>query len=349
MIPTQQRKNNDGNKSLKLSEIAKLVGGELLGDPELSITGIAGIKEAEKGDITFLANPKYLPYLEQTKASAVITTKDVSSSKKSIIRTLNPSMAFSQVVSVFTPMVISKAPGIHATAVIEKNVHLGQNIHIGPQVVLEEEVSIGDGTVIEAHSFIGRGAVIGNQCQIFPHVTIRAFSQIGNRVILHSGTVVGSDGFGYETIDGVHVKIPQTGIVCIEDDVELGANVCVDRGRFSRTLIKKGTKIDNLVQIAHNVEIGQNCMIVSQAGISGSTVLGNQVVVAGQAGLVGHLDIGNRVIIGAGAGVTKSIPDNTVVLGQPARDITEQKRILAVMARLPELFKELQALKRKMG
>ena len=348
MIHTQ-RKNSEIAKSLKLEEIAELVGGEVVGDPKLPITGVAGIKEAQKGDITFLGNTKYLPFLEQTQASAVIVSEDVVFDKKPVIRAANPSLAFSKVVSHFSPEPIQRPAGVHRTALVDKSVRLGEGVSIGPHVVIEKDSVIGDRCVIEANVFIGERCVIGNWVRIYPNVTLREETEIGDRVIIHSGTAIGSDGFGYETVNGEHIKIPQIGSVKIEEDVEIGANVCIDRGRFKKTLIMRGTKIDNLVQVAHNVIIGPNCLIVSQAGISGSSELGKNVVVAGQAGIVGHLELGDGVIVGAGAGVTKSIPPNTVVLGQPARPISEMKRIIALTAKLPELFKDILELKKKVN
>ncbi len=347
MTPTQ-RKNSDRPKSLKLQEVAQLVGGELLGDGEVVITGVAGIKDAKKGEITFLSNSKYLPFLEQTQASAVITSKEVVSKTKSLVRTSNPSSAVSKVISYFHSSESPKpSKGVHPTAVIDASAVLGKDVSVGPHAVIEKGSTIGEGSVIGANTFIGAGSVIGANVWIYPNVTIREKTEIGKNVIIHSGTVIGSDGFGYETVEGEHIKIPHTGTVLIEDDVEIGSNVCIDRGRFQKTRIGHGTKIDNLVQIAHNVVVGSNCLIVSQSGISGSTELGKNVVVAGQVGIVGHVQIGNDVVIGAGSGVTKSIPDQTVVLGSPAKPIQEQKKIYVLTGRLPELFETLAAIKKK--
>jgi UDP-3-O-[3-hydroxymyristoyl] glucosamine N-acyltransferase len=218
---------------------------------------------------------------------------------------------------------------------------------VGPHAVISEGCRIGDRSIIGANVFIGAGCQIGEDVLIYPNVTIREYVEIANRVIIHSGSVIGSDGYGYETVDGEHEKIPHVGSVLIDDDVEIGANVCVDRGRFKKTWIQKGAKIDNLVQIAHNVVIGPNTLIVSQAGISGSTEIGKNVIIAGQAGIVGHITIGDHAIIGAGAGVPKSVPANAVVLGSPAKPIQEQKRLFAYISRLPEIFKDVAALKKK--
>ena len=347
MTPTPKRKNSGIPKNFRLKEIAELVGGELVGDAEVSITGVAGIREAEEGDITFLSNAKYLPFLDKTRAAAVITSKDVRSKSKPLIHSSNPSRAFTKILPFFKPSYTPKPSGVHRTAVIDKTVRLGKDIFIGPHVVIEESTVVGDHTIIGANTFIGSACSIGAHARIYPNVTVREETKIGDRVIIHSGAVIGSDGFGYETIDGAHVKIPQIGSVSIEDDVEIGANVCIDRGRFQKTCVGKGTKIDNLVQIAHNVIVGPNCLLISQCGISGSTELGKNVVVAGQAGIIGHLKLGDGTIVGAQSGVTKSTPQGGVILGGPAKPIAEQKRIYVLISKLPQLFKELSELKKK--
>ena len=349
MTPTHAKNSGNPAKSLKLQEIAELVEGELVGDREILITGVAGIKEAKEGDISFLSHPKYLHFLNQTQASAVITSKDVISKNKPLVRTSNPSQAFTKVISYFaSPVINSKPAGIHSTAMLGQNVRLGEEVSIGPYTIVEDGAAIGDRSALRGHVFVGARCQIGQDVFIHPNVAIYDGSKIGDRVIIHSGSVIGSDGFGYETVDGVHLKIPHTGNVWIEDDVEIGANVCVDRGRFDKTWIKKGVKIDNLVQIAHNVVIGEHSLIISQAGISGSTQLGKNVIVAGQAGLVGHITLGDQTVVAARSGVTKSFPAGSVILGEPARPALEQKKIFAVIARLPELFKELSEIKKKL-
>ncbi len=334
-------------KSLKLHEVAVLVNGELVGDRNLVITGVAGIKEAEKGDITFLANVKYLPFLRQTRASAVIALPETDTGSLPLIRTQNPSQAFTKVVSVFMPMPPEVTEGIHLSAVISQGAHVGERVSIGPHAVIEEGVHIGEDSIVGAGCVIGRGSSLGRRTRLYPHVILRENTRIGERVIIHSNSVIGSDGFGYESVEGKHLKIPQAGSVEIGDDVEIGACVCVDRGRFRNTRIGRGTKIDNLVQIAHNVIIGEDCLIVSQVGISGSTEVGDRAVIAGQAGLVGHISIGHDAVIGARSGVSKSVPPGTVMLGEPARPIQEQRKLFAAIARLPEFFKEFAELKKK--
>lgn len=330
-----------------LRELARIVKGEIVGDPDTVITGVSGIKEARKGDITFLANRRYMPLLETTQASAVITPLDIDSAPQPIIKTQDPSFAFAQVVADMFPVQVRHPRGIHKTAVIAKSVKIGKNVAVGPYVVIEDKAEIGDNTIIYAGCFIGHDVKIGRDCLFYANVAIRERVVIGNRVSVQSGTAIGSEGFGYTNIDGEYRLIPQVGTVVIEDDVEIGANVAIDRARFDKTLIGRGTKIDNLVQIAHNVVIGQNSIIVAQAGISGSTHIGNKVTIAGQAGLVGHITIGDGAILAAQAGVTKSVPPNTIVSGYPARPHQEAKKINAYIQRLPELVEELGALKKK--
>jgi len=330
-----------------LREIAELVGGEVVGDESLVITGVSGIKEAHEGDITFLANPKYSPLVDKTLASAIITGRDVENVPKPIIRTDNPSLAFTKLISSFTPSEVTHPKGIHPSAVVGKNVKLGKDVAIGPYTVIEEGVSLGDKTVIYAGCYIGQNTKIGSQTLIYPNVSIRERVTIGERVIIHSGTVIGSDGFGFVTVEGKHHKIPQLGIVIIEDDVEIGANAAIDRARFEKTVIGKGTKIDNLVHIAHNVTIGENSLIVAQVGISGSTEIGRNVVLAGQVGIVGHIKIGDNVIVMAQSGVSKSVPADTAVWGYPAKPQDVAKRVNACVQNLPKLYEKVEELKKK--
>lgn len=334
---------------MTLQEIAKLVNGEVVGDGSVVITGVSGIKEAKEGDITFLANSKYTPLLDTTKAAAVITSRDITTCPCPSIRVDNPSLAFAQVVAAIHPVQLKHPQGVHPTAIISKSAHLGKNVAIGAYTVIEDGTRIGDNTVIYPGCFIGNSTSIGSDTILYPRVTVREAVTVGNRVVIHAGTVIGSDGFGFATIEGAHQRIPQIGTVIIEDDVEIGANVTVDRARFEKTVIGKGTKIDNLVQIAHNVTIGERCIIVAQAGISGSTTLGNNVILAGQAGLVGHITVGDGAVIMAKAGVSKSVPAKSMVVGAPARDHMEFKRNIAYQSRLPDLFKAVEELKKKIA
>ena len=333
--------------SYTLAELARLVGGEVVGPGDTLITGVAGIKEAHEGDITFLANSKYEAYLGCTRASAVIADRD-GGSPKPILKVANPYLAFLKVMSLFTGEApVRKQEGLHPTAVIEKSAKLGEGVSIGAYCYVGENVTLGARTTILPLACIMDDVSIGEDCFIYPHVTVRERCEIGNRVILHSGAVVGSDGFGYAKDGDMNRKIPQIGIVRIEDDVEIGANTTIDRATTEVTIIRKGAKIDNLVMVAHNVVIGENSILAAQVGVSGSTELGRNVMLAGQAGLVGHIKIGDNVKVGAQGGVTKSIPPNTIVSGYPAREHSSARRIYALWARLPELFKEVKRLTRR--
>jgi UDP-3-O-[3-hydroxymyristoyl] glucosamine N-acyltransferase len=330
-----------------LAEIAELVGGNVVGDPDVIIKGTSGIKEAQNGDITFIANSKYFSLLKETKASAVVVSPDLIFEGINAIQTANPSLAFAKIASSFVENAYPSFKGVHKTAVIDDSVALGKDVNIGPYVVIEGGVVVGDRTTIQSHCFIGHNSRLGEGCLIYPNVTIRERTVIGNRVFVHSGTVIGSDGFGYVNVKGVQEKIPQIGIVEIEDDVEIGANVTIDRARFDKTLIGQGTKIDNLVQIAHNVQIGKHCIIISQVGISGSTVLEDNVILAGQAGIAGHLTIGAHSVVASKSGVSNSIPPHTTVWGNPAKPHMQSKRINACVQRLPYYIKTLNAMKAK--
>jgi UDP-3-O-[3-hydroxymyristoyl] glucosamine N-acyltransferase len=331
----------------KLGEIASYLKGELVGDPSVEITGLAGIEDAKLGDLTFLANPKYKAFLEKTSASCVIVGKEIEKAEVPLIRHKNPYFAFSKAMELFLETKKEYPEGIHATAVLSKEVKLGKGVHLGPYVVIENNVCLKENVAVLAGSFIGADSIVGEYCLIYPHVTIRENTKIGKNVIIHPGAVIGSDGFGYAKEKGTHQKIPQMGKVIIEDDVEIGANVTIDRATLGVTRIGKGTKIDNLVQIGHNVVIGENCILAGQVGISGSTKLGNNVVLGGQVGLVGHIKIGNDVMIGGQSGVTKDIPDNTIVFGYPAREIKKTKRIEACISRLPEYIQRLKEIEKK--
>ena len=330
-----------------LKEIAELLKGEVVGDGNVVITGANGIKEAVAGDITFLANSKYSSLLYTTAASAIITSQDIQESSKPIIRTDNPSLAFAKIISLIIPDSSKHFKGIHSSVILGKNVRLGKDVALGPYVIIEDDVILGDNTVVYPGCFIGRESNIGEGTLIYSNVSIRERIILGKRVIIHGGTIIGSDGFGFVTVDGIHHKIPQVGTVEIGDDVEIGANVTIDRARFGKTIIGSGTKIDNLVQIAHNVVIGKNCLIVAQVGISGSTTLGNNVTLAGQAGLIGHVTIGDGAIVAAGAGVGKSVPPNTMVSGWPARPFNTMQKVNACAQNLPKLFDLVKELKRR--
>ena len=327
-----------------LRELAQIVGGEVSGDSEVLITGASGIKEAKEGEITFVANPKYTSLMSRTRASAIIVAYDVDGAGKPLLRAEDPSLAFAKIVNLLAPNQTVHPSGIDKRAVIGKNVKLGKDVAVQAYAVIEDSVEIGDRSVIYAGVYIGHHTKIGEDTIICANVSIGERLSIGNRVVIHSGSVIGSGGFGFATVKGVHHRIPQIGTVVIEDDVDIGSNVTIDRARFDKTIIGKGTKIDNLVQIAHNVTIGENCIIVAQTGISGSTVLGKNVITAGQSGLVGHIMIGDNARIAAQAGVTRSVPPNTVVSGYPAREHQKAKRVNACVQQLPKLYRRIKQL-----
>ncbi len=333
---------------LTLDEIARLVGGKVIGDGATAILGVNGLREASPGEIAFLANPKYAPYLESTRASAVIVAEGIGSPIPAVA-VRNPDLAFALVAERFNGEPVRLPTGVHPSAVVAGTAKLGRDVAVGAHAVVEEGAVVGDGTVLCPQVYVGREAEIGPECLLYPQVVVRERCRIGARVILHSGVVVGSDGFGYATEGGVHRKIPQTGIVVIEDDVEIGANSTVDRARFGRTVIGKGSKIDNLVQIAHNVTLGEGCLIAAQAGVAGSTTLGRHVVLAGQAGLAGHLHVGDRAVVTAQSGVGKNVPPGATFAGEHAIDLKTHLKQLAALARLPEALAEIKRLRKELG
>lgn len=332
-----------------LAEIARIVEGELVGDKDVVIKGLSGIEDAKEGDLTFLSKSKYLPLLSKTKASAVITSRDMKVTGKPVIYTDNPSLAFARIAAVFAQASGHPFRGIHESACISPDAKIGRDVSIGPFAVVEKGATIGDSSVIYGGVYVGEGVRIGANCLIYPNVNIMHSCIIGDRVNIHPGSVIGSDGFGYEQVNGKHVKISQTGIVVIEDDVEVGANVTIDRARFDKTLIGKGTKIDNLVHIAHNVTIGENCIIIAQVGISGSVTVGKNSILAGQAGVTGHLTIGEGSIVASQAGVTKSFPPRSVLMGFPAKPQAQAKRVNACLQRLPHYVDMIREMEKKIA
>lgn len=334
----------------KASLLARECGG-LLEGPDVELTGMAGLKEAQPGQLSFLANPKYSEYLKTTKASCIIVPRGtMGTDGRTTIISDNPYLSFAKAVTFFYNQVkIKPGPGIHPSAVIDPAAKIAQNVTIGPYVVIEAGAKIGANTVIMPLCYVGQGTVIGDDCLIYPQVSIREDCRIGNRVIMHSGAVVGSDGFGYAKDGDKYFKIPQVGNVILEDDVEVGANTAIDRGALGPTIVKQGTKLDNLVQVAHNVHVGRDGAIAGQSGIAGSTFVGDRVVMAGQVGIIGHLKIGDDVTFGAQSGVTKSIPSKTVVSGYPARAHSEARRREASVAMLPEYIKKINALEKKIA
>ena len=330
------------------AEIAKQLGAEVIGDPSLVLAGFAPADRAQPGDLTFAENENYFTRAEQSAASAVIVDKAFTSTRKVLIRVADARIAFAKVLPLFFPEPVLPA-GIHPTAIVPASAQVDPTSHIGPYCVLGEKVRIGARTVLQCADCVGAGCQIGDDVNLFPNVTLYARTELGHRVRIHSGSVIGSDGFGYVPDAGTHRKVPQIGNVIIREDVEIGANVTIDRGALGPTVIGRGTKIDNLVQVGHNVSIGEHCLIVSQAGIAGSTKLGNYVTLAGQAGIAGHLKIGNRVVVAAQSGVMTNIPDGQTYLWTPAQPDRQAKRQMIALQHLPELLRRVSELEKKLG
>lgn len=327
-----------------LQEIAELVGGTLVGDGSVRVSGVNGIKQAGPKDLTFLAHPKYRTYLDTTQAAAVLVTLDTPELQIPAIRVKNPYVALSTLLTLIEAEMLRHPVGHHPTAVIGKNVTLGANVALGPHVVLEDDVTIGDNAILYAGVFVGWGSSIGPSSVLYPNVVVREGVRVGARCIIHAGTVIGSDGFGFVFSEGRQIKIPQIGGVVLEDDVEVGANSAVDRAAVGLTTIGQGTKIDNLVQIGHNVQIGKNCVISGQSGIAGSATIGNYVALGARAGVAGHLEIGDGVMVGALSGVTKTIASGKVVSGFPAKPHEDEKRIQASLRSVPALLRRMKEL-----
>ena len=334
--------------NLTTAEIAKQLDGEVLGDANAMLTGFANAAHAKPGDLTFAENAEYFAAAEASAATAIIAGKDFSSAKKIVIHVASPRVAFAKAVAIFFPEP-RLAAGIHPTAVVAKSAQVDATAHIGPHCTVGERVKIGANCVLLSGVAVGDDSVIGEETKIFANVTIYDRMQIGQRVRIHSGTVIGADGFSYVFDSGIQRKVPQIGSVIIGDDVEIGANTCIDRGALSPTIVGKGTKIDNLVQVAHNLQIGEHCVIMGQVGMAGSTKIGNYVVIASQSGLAGHLKIGDGVIIGAKSGVMTDLAPGEKVLGMPAQPDKQAKRILIALQRLPDLLKKVAAWEKKLS
>ncbi len=334
---------------MTLREAAERVGGWVAPENyDKPIVGVASLTDASEGDLSFYGSPKYLKALKKCRATAVLVPHGFGEEVPPVcIWVDNVPEAFAKLLAVFAPPAIEHPRGVHPTAVVAPDAVLGEGVSIQAHVVIESGARIGARTIIAANSYIGHGAVIGDDCHIFPHVTVNDRSRLGNRIILHPGVVIGSDGFGYEFRDGRQQKIPQTGIVQIDDDVEIGANSTVDRARFGRTWIQEGTKIDNLVQIAHNVTIGKHSILCAHVGISGSTRVGSYVTLAGKVGVNGHIEIGDGAIITAMAGITKSVPPKEILVGLPARPMREYKENYVHLHNIRKLYDRVKKLEEK--
>ncbi|MFZ5497400.1 MAG: UDP-3-O-(3-hydroxymyristoyl)glucosamine N-acyltransferase [Verrucomicrobiota bacterium] len=333
-------------------EIAAIVGARrTLGRTTRKITDIASLAAARPGDLSFLGNAKYKAQVADSAASVLLLPPDYAGEPKPdqvFLYVENPSVGLARLCARIEQALWPKpAPGIHASAVVAASAHVDATAHVGPLCVIGEGVHIGPGTVLQASVFAGHDARIGGGCFIMPGCVIAAACTLGERVRLQPGVVVGSDGFGYEFVNGRHEKVPQIGTVVIGDDVEIGANSTLDRARFSRTVVGEGTKIDNLVQIAHNVVIGRHCILCSQVGISGSTTLEDYVILGGQAGLGGHITLGKGAKVGGQAGVTADVPPGAYVNGTPAIPYMLERRLAVLQQRLPDLFKRVDLLEKR--
>jgi UDP-3-O-[3-hydroxymyristoyl] glucosamine N-acyltransferase len=326
-------------------QIAEHLGGEVIGDGSVRLTGFAAANNAKAGDLTFAEKPAYFAAAEQSAATAVLVNSNLAS-KKVLIRVPNPRIAMARVLPLFFPPE-KFGSGIHPTAVVDSTARVDQTAYIGSHCTIGAGVKIGARSVLLGGNHVGRDCQIGNDCCLYPNVVVYPNSQIGHRVAIHAGTVIGSDGFGYVLDEGCHRKMLQVGNVVIHDDVEIGANVAIDRGALGSTIIGEGTKIDNLIQIAHNVVLGRHCVIMGQAGIAGSTHLGDYCLIAAQAGIAGHLKLGNQAMVGATSPVMRDIPDGGKVLGGlPAVPEKEAKRQMIAVAQLPELLRRVRALEK---
>jgi UDP-3-O-[3-hydroxymyristoyl] glucosamine N-acyltransferase len=331
---------------LPVHKIAELVRGEVVGDGDFIIRGVAPFENAGPDDITFAASARYKKRVDETRAAAVIVTHEVCESKKILVRVENPSLALAKVSTLFHP-VCHPMVGISQEAYVGKGFKCGIDVSVYPCAFIGDDVTLGDRVTLYAGVVVGNGVVIGDDVVVYPNASILERCQIGSRVVIHAGSVIGSDGFGFASDGNRYYKIPQIGIVRIDDDVEIGACNTIDRATFGRTWIKRGVKTDNLVHIAHNVVVGEDTVLVAQVGISGSVTIGDRAILAGQAGVAGHLTIGNGVTVGPQAGVGRSVPDNQIVSGSPEMPHRLWLKVSNIVPKLPEMKKKLKELERR--
>lgn len=332
-----------------LAELAAELGGTVVGDGSVRIQGVAGIREAQPGDLTFLANSRYDGYLQDTRAAAVICSREPREARVPLLQVDNPYLAFQRAVRLFRPELYQPLPGVHPSAVVSPAATLGEGASVGAHCVVEAGARVGARAVLMPGCYLGVQASVGDDSLLYPHVVVREECVVGDRCILHPGVVIGADGFGFAFDAGRYHKVPQVGNVVVGNDVEIGANTTVDRATTDATRIGDGTKIDNLVQIGHNVVIGRHCIIVAQVGISGSTELEDHVTLGGQSGLVGHIRLGRGSQVGAQSGVSKSVPAGATVFGSPAAPLAFVKRLNAYLQRLPQLFDRAKQLEERVN
>ena len=333
---------------MKISELARLLRGTLHGEADREVQEVAGLETAGPGELTFAEDAKSLGLAAASQAGCVLVPADCSLPGRTTIGVENPKLAFVRAAQALCPP-RKFPPGVHPTAVVAADARLAEDVAVSPCVVIESGVEVGQGTYLGAGVYLGEGARVGAQCTLYPRVCVYPEARIGNRVILHSGVVVGSDGFGYVFADDHYERFPQRGSVVIEDDVEIGSNSTVDRGSLGVTVIGRGSKIDNLVQIAHNVKVGRHCVIAAQTGISGSAEVGDYVVMGGQVGVADHIRIEEGVMIGGQAGVFGTIRKGTKVWGTPARPLDEFKKVYAHLAKLPSLAGKVKEISRQLS
>ncbi len=332
-----------------LNEIAAIVNGSVDGDGSIVVNGLAGIREAGPDTLSFISNEKYLPLLEGARAAALVVARDLAVSGFSLVRVDDPALAWDRLLDLVKPPAIELPEGIHSTAFVAETATLGKDVRIAHNAVVMDGARIGDKTVIFPNVYVGHATRIGRDCLVYPNVVIRERTEIHDRVVIQPGAVIGSDGFGYHESKGRIIKQEQYGIVVLEDDVEIGANVTIDRARLHETRIGQGTKIDNLVQIAHNVQVGRHSILVSQVGVAGSTSLGQGVIMAGQSGAAGHITIGDGVIVAARAGVTKDVEPKEVVYGNPAgKRVAKQREVIGIR-KIPALLEAVRTLKERIA
>jgi len=335
---------------LTLKEIASITGAELNGNENFVIEHLCDLAEPKPDGICYLVSLEKVAVPPGFVTGAIILPLQAKGLplpiKTNVLYAKDPDWAFTLLVQYWDKQTPKHTPGIHPTAVISPSAKLGKNVSVGAYSVIEEDVVIGDNTVIFPQVYIGKRTQIGNDCILYPQVVVREECVLKNHVILQPGAKIGNDGFGFAFHEGKHHKIPQIGNVILEDDVEIQANSCVDRAKLAHTIVGANTKVDNLVQIAHNVKVGQSCIMCSQVGVAGTTTIGNGVVAAGQVGIVGHVHIGDGVQIGAQSGITNDVPAGQAYFGSPARPMKETLKIMAIENKLPEMYKELKQLKK---
>lgn len=335
--------------TLKLGELAQALDARLEGDGSVVISKLNEIQVATSDEVSFVSNPKYLKYAQTTQAAALIVPEDLGIEFPNLLRSSNPKQAMLKALQLLNERKRPIQPGIHKTAVVHPTADIDPSVEIGPGVIIEDHVKIDRDVILEGNVVIKSGSCLGTGCHLYPNVVLYDESILGKNCIIHSSTVIGSDGFGFAVEAGKIEKIPQTGNVILGDEVEIGSNCSIDRGSIGPTNIGDGTKLDNLIHLAHNVRIGKNCFLTGQIGIAGSTELGDRVQMGGQSGIAGHLNIGDDVIIASRGGVTHDIPDGSMVSGFPARPHKDELKIEAILKKLPELYKSVKMLEKQLN